>query len=182
MSAARAASVPTRSARAGPAERRVGDAAVRRATPGVRTVSAAAADRADPRFARAVVDWYFDHVAATLGDNPTLPYTVRQDLLRSAHRLGIGRFHANLLIAVAHHQLPRTPLSASNVSRGGPIPMLNGETSFVPPVASRTPQSQRRCADAAMAPKAASIVPIIAGMLAVECLIGLAIWFMLSRM
>lgn len=55
------------------------------------------------RFSRAVVDWFADHVAAQL-DDKLLHYSNRQALLKTAERLGIGRFHANLIIAVEQHQ------------------------------------------------------------------------------
>jgi len=52
------------------------------------------------RFARAVVDWFADHVAAQV-HGKLIHYSQRQALMRTAERLGISRFHANLIIAVA---------------------------------------------------------------------------------
>ncbi|HZK80463.1 MAG TPA: hypothetical protein VFC46_05330 [Humisphaera sp.] len=57
-------------------------------------------------FSRAVVDWFADHVASQL-DERLLHFSKRQVLLKTAQNLGIGRFHANLIIAVAQHQAGR---------------------------------------------------------------------------
>lgn len=58
--------------------------------------------------ARAVVDWFTDHVASTL-EGRLLTGSSRHDLLKTAHRLGIPRFHANLVIAVLQHDAAQTP-------------------------------------------------------------------------
>jgi hypothetical protein len=42
-------------------------------------------------------------VEASLCDG-ALPYARRQDVLRAARRLGVGRFQANLLIAAVQHR------------------------------------------------------------------------------
>lgn len=49
---------------------------------------------------------FAEQVLASL-DGPVLRYARRQELLRQAERLGIGRFEANLLIAAVLHRRPR---------------------------------------------------------------------------
>ena len=74
-------------------------------------------------FARAVVDWFAQHVAAQL-EGRLIHYSQRRALLKTAERLGIGRFHANLLIAVAQHDKGcKPPLSTEERDRG-PTPGL----------------------------------------------------------
>ncbi|HWE04346.1 MAG TPA: hypothetical protein VG326_18220 [Tepidisphaeraceae bacterium] len=67
---------------------------------------------AHSRFSRAVVDWFADHVASQL-DERLLHFSKRQALLKTAERLGIGRFHANLIIAVAQHQAGETAMPSA---------------------------------------------------------------------
>jgi hypothetical protein len=50
-----------------------------------------------------VVNWFADRVAATV-DSRLLIFSERHKLLKTAERLGIDRFHANLIVAVAQHQ------------------------------------------------------------------------------
>lgn len=50
-----------------------------------------------------MVEWFADHVASQLNDR-LLHYSQRQMILKTAERLGISRFHANLVIAVTQHQ------------------------------------------------------------------------------
>ncbi|HZL34127.1 MAG TPA: hypothetical protein VFC78_02385 [Tepidisphaeraceae bacterium] len=52
---------------------------------------------------RATVDWFADHVAGAL-EGRILRYSRRVALLKTAGRLGIGRFDANLIIAATQHQ------------------------------------------------------------------------------
>ena len=56
-----------------------------------------------PSFGHAVVNWFADRVAATV-DSRLLIFSERHALLKTAERLGIDRFHANLIVAVAQHQ------------------------------------------------------------------------------
>lgn len=49
---------------------------------------------------------FAEQVLASL-DGPVLRFAHRQELLREAARLGIGRFEANLLIAAVLHRRPR---------------------------------------------------------------------------
>jgi hypothetical protein len=60
-------------------------------------------DSPDSPFARAVVDWFADQVARQFTGQLLLG-TQRKALLKTADRLGIDRFHANLIIAVAQHE------------------------------------------------------------------------------
>lgn len=69
------------------------------------------ADSQPSRFARAVVDWFANHVAQQI-DEKLLHFSRRQELLATADRLGIGRFHANLIIAVAQHHAGEQDRSA----------------------------------------------------------------------
>ncbi len=62
----------------------------------------------DAAFARAVVDWYSDQVAGQLSGD-LLHHSQRQELLKTAERLGIGRFHANLIFAMAQHEAQSKP-------------------------------------------------------------------------
>ena len=72
-----------------------------------------AGDRPTP-FARAVVDWFANHVAGQL-DDKLLHFSRRQQLLATANRLGIDRFHANLIIAVAQHHAPTPRASTTTI-------------------------------------------------------------------
>lgn len=54
-------------------------------------------------FGHAVVNWFADRVAATV-DSRLMLFSERYALLKTAERLGIDRFHANLIVAVAQHQ------------------------------------------------------------------------------
>jgi hypothetical protein len=44
-----------------------------------------------------------------------LSYSRRQDLLRAARRLGVGRFQANLIIAAVQHRHRSTPVAPGAV-------------------------------------------------------------------
>jgi hypothetical protein len=57
----------------------------------------------DSSFARAVVDWFGDQVAGEF-DGKLLHHSNRHRLLKTAERLGISRFNANLVIAVAQNK------------------------------------------------------------------------------
>jgi hypothetical protein len=80
----------------------------------------------DTAFARAVVDWFADQVARRFAGN-LLHHSQRQELLGTAERLGIGRFHANLIIAVAQHQADALPNRTMRMVPSGPrfpFPMI----------------------------------------------------------
>jgi hypothetical protein len=59
----------------------------------------------------------FGAVVARHARDPVLRYSTRLNLLRLAQKLGIGRFDANLIIAVAQHRAekcaPLTPVKSS---------------------------------------------------------------------
>ncbi len=57
----------------------------------------------DSSFARAVVDWFGAQVAGEF-DGKILHQSKRQRLLKTAERLGISRFNANLVITVAQNR------------------------------------------------------------------------------
>ncbi|HET6249585.1 MAG TPA: hypothetical protein VFE47_17990 [Tepidisphaeraceae bacterium] len=72
-----------------------------RVTPRIYTVPTS--ESPDSPFARAVVDWFADQVARQFTGKLLLG-AQRKALLKTADRLGIDRFHANLIIAVAQHE------------------------------------------------------------------------------
>ena len=49
---------------------------------------------------------------------PLMPYSTRQALLRKAGRMGIGRFQANLIIAMVQHEAGGSPLSGPDAPGG----------------------------------------------------------------
>lgn len=53
--------------------------------------------------------WFAQSVAERL-EGPVLRYSQRRRLIRSAERMGIGRFEANLIIAVVQHQAGHRPV------------------------------------------------------------------------
>ena len=52
-----------------------------------------------------VARWFAGQVAAT-GNGQVLRYSMRLELLKTAQRIGISRFEANLIIAAAEHRRP----------------------------------------------------------------------------
>lgn len=63
---------------------------------------------------RAVAQWYLDYVTRKMED-PVLRYSLRLELLATAAKVGIGRFEANLLIAVVQQQMDAPKPRASYV-------------------------------------------------------------------
>lgn len=68
----------------------------------------------DSSFARAVVDWFGEQVAGEF-DGKILHQSKRQRLLKTAERLGISRFNANLVIAVAQNKADQGVVAPSLV-------------------------------------------------------------------
>jgi hypothetical protein len=72
----------------------------------------------EPATSSSVAEIVFLGEVRGLLEGPVLRYSCRQKLLKRAAALGIGRFQANLLIAMAQHQAQsHTPLSHSSAGR-----------------------------------------------------------------
>jgi hypothetical protein len=69
---------------------------------GQRVAAIPSSRSAEAAFPRAVVNWFADQVARQVSGQ-LLRQSQRLSLLKTAERLGIDRFHANLIIAVAQH-------------------------------------------------------------------------------
>ena len=100
-----------------PAGRSVDSLPLRPSIQRVQPKSAGAAP--DSSFARAVVDWFGDQVAGEF-DGKLLHHTNRQRLLKTAERLGISRFNANLVIAVAQNNAEQGNLTSTSATLSKP--------------------------------------------------------------
>lgn len=73
-------------------------------TPVTRVTVCPAALLGVPADQEVVVRRFVDHVRVSLAANPLLTFDHRRQLLRVADRLGVGRFHANLVMAALLHE------------------------------------------------------------------------------
>jgi len=87
------------------------------------TVCPAALLGVPPRH-EAAVRQFVDHVRAAMRIEPIVTYDVRRSLLRRADRLGIERFHANLVIAAISHESATPPLAAAVPARSFTVLMV----------------------------------------------------------